>query len=225
MFRNFSTERFLRSLHSWMGALILPWIVLAGFTGLYLNHRDVVKSVLPMRAEVSGAQFAADPEAHPVDRAAARRRAEAIVPDGPWRRAGSKRYKGRSVYRFGTEAGTVIVDRQTGGAWLRDRYMITAYAPDGERMARTLRWGRILRSIHERGFVGTALGRWLADITAGALVIFGLSGLVLFASPRFRRRRNRRARRAAARETERQAALARFAAEQAAAAGGQRQPT
>ncbi|HMS96042.1 MAG TPA: hypothetical protein PKA03_12645, partial [Tabrizicola sp.] len=54
--------------------------------------------------------------------------------------------------------------------------------------------GRILTSLHERGWVGSALGTWLADITAGALMVFGLSGLYLFFAPRLRRMKNRRAR-------------------------------
>ncbi|MBL9048118.1 MAG: hypothetical protein JNK34_12550, partial [Tabrizicola sp.] len=34
-------ERLVRTLHSWLGLLILPWVILAGFTGLYMNHEDL----------------------------------------------------------------------------------------------------------------------------------------------------------------------------------------
>jgi len=35
-------ERKLRVVHGWLGAIILPWIVLAGLTGFYMNHKDAV---------------------------------------------------------------------------------------------------------------------------------------------------------------------------------------
>ena len=39
--------RSLRLVHSWLGVLVLPWIVLFGLTGFYLNHERAVLSLLP----------------------------------------------------------------------------------------------------------------------------------------------------------------------------------
>lgn len=192
-----SVERFLKSVHSWLGAMILPWVVAAGVTGFYMNHRDLVLSVLP---EPVGAEvFESSPMAREVGAAEAERIAEKMAPDETLLPDGSAQFHGRAVFAFDGDAVRVYVDRATGFGWVRGRYVTRVAAPDGAVLAREVRWSRVLSSIHQRGWVGSALGTWLADILAGALVVFGLSGLVLFAAPRLRRARNRRARVAQAR--------------------------
>lgn len=183
-------ERLLRTLHSWLGVLILPWIIIAGFTGLYMNHEDLVLSVLP-DGNVGASVFVDGGTVQ--DEASARTLAEARF--GPVEGGKSKKFEGRKALSFKTKDGSeVLVDLETGHLWQVGRYLVTLYAPDGTVLAHDLRRGRILTSLHERGWVGSALGTWLADITAGALMVFGLSGLYLFFAPRLRRMKNRRAR-------------------------------
>lgn len=183
-------ERLLRTLHAWLGVLILPWIVLAGLTGLYMNHERLVLSIFP-EGDVSAVQFVSEGQVQ--TEASARDLAEGLFGSlGPAR---TKRFEGRQAYAFaGPDAGEVLVDRQTGHLWFASRYAVTLYSPKGEKLAQDLRLGRILSSLHGRGWVGRSLGTWPADITAAALMLFGLSGLVLFFAPRLRRRKNRRAR-------------------------------
>jgi hypothetical protein len=183
-------ERLLKTLHSWLGVVVLPWVIVAGLTGLYMNHEDLVLSVFP-GGDVGAGQFLADGTAQ--TKASAR-----VLAEGMFGELGSSKdrtYQGRSAVSFKMDDGSdVVVDLETGHLWQVSRYVITLYAPDGKLLARDRRWGRILSSLHRRGWVGTPLGTWLADITAGALMVFGISGLVLFASPRVRRWKNRRAR-------------------------------
>ena len=198
-FEEWQVERRLRMLHGWLGALILPWVVLAGLTGLYLNHRSLVMDYLPTGNWSAPEAFASTDVAQPVPDAVA-----AIVLAASYRPLADLKidkdtsYQGREVWTVDTGPDAVIVDRATGFVWLEERYRITAFAPNGTKLGSTLRWSRVLSSLHSRGWVGTALGRWPADITAMALVAFGLSGLVIFWSPRLRRRRNRKARERAA---------------------------
>lgn len=188
-----SFERLVKTIHSWLGVLILPWVAAIGFTGLYMNHDDLILSMFPTEHYDTGG-FDASPLARVQDEVSAEAFAATLAPgadlflddEEDW-------FRDRHVYSFDAGAFDVIVDRATGFGWTNGRYVTRTYAPDGERLHTRLRWSRILSSIHERGWVGTALGTWLADITAGALVIFGLSGLVLFVMPRLRRRKNRRA--------------------------------
>lgn len=183
-------ERLLRSLHSWLGVLILPWVIIAGLTGFYMNHETLVLSVLP-DGDVGKTAFAE--AGTPQDKTSARALAERLF--GPVAGGKNKTFEGRPAFAFKAGDGNeVLVDLETGHLWLAGRYVVTLYSPDGTVLAHDLRRGRILTSLHERGWVGGALGTWMADITAGALVLFGLSGLYLFFAPRLRRWKNRRAR-------------------------------
>ncbi|HSF63817.1 MAG TPA: PepSY domain-containing protein, partial [Paracoccaceae bacterium] len=38
--------RFLKTLHGWLGVLVLPWVLIIGLTGLYLNHERLVQGLL-----------------------------------------------------------------------------------------------------------------------------------------------------------------------------------
>lgn len=197
------TERTLRDVHGWLGALILPWIAVFGLTGLYMNHRDLVLGVLPWQGLSAAVRFEGTSAARPVDDAAAAMAvARVISPGTPLTLSKKTTYLNRDVFTFDTGPDLVSVDRATGFAWLRLRYRTLAFAPDGRQVGSAIRWSSVMSSLHRRGWVGTGLGVWLADITATAMIVFALSGLVLFLSPRLRRRRNRRARMAAARQTE-----------------------
>lgn len=188
-----SFERLAKTVHSWLGILILPWVVAIGFTGLYMNHDDLILSLFPTEHYATEA-FDASPLARAQDETSAKVIATLLAPGAELVLDEEEdRFRHRDVYLFDAGAFDVIVDRETGFAWTDGRYVTRTFAPDGEQLHSRIRWSNVLSSIHERGWVGTGLGTWLADITAGALVVFGLSGLVLFALPRLRRRRNRRA--------------------------------
>ena len=38
--------RLLRTIHAWLGAVIVPWIVIIGATGFHLDHARPILSVL-----------------------------------------------------------------------------------------------------------------------------------------------------------------------------------
>lgn len=190
--RVMSFERVLKSIHSWLGVMILPWVVAAGFTGLYMNHDDLILSLFPASAHYDTALFEASPLARAVDGEEAARIAARVVPGVVLHPTSDDNFRNRFVFTFDTGTENVIVDEDTGFVWTDSRYATRTYAPDGTWLHTRIRWGRVLSSIHERGWVGTGLGTWLADIAAGALVVFGLTGLVLFFAPRVRRSKNRR---------------------------------
>lgn len=187
-----SFERLVKTIHSWLGVMILPWVVAIGFTGLYMNHNDLILSLFPT-AHYDTDQFDTAPGITLQDADSARLIAQSLAPDADLRLTSDDVYRERDVFTFDAGSSDVIIDADTGHAWVNSRYLTRTYAPDGTRLHTRVRWSRVLSSIHTRGWVGTTLGTWLADITAGALVIFGLSGLVLFTMPRLRRIKNRRA--------------------------------
>lgn len=188
-----SFERLVKTIHSWLGVLILPWVAAIGFTGLYMNHDDLILSLFPTE-HYDTAGFDASPLARVQDEASAEAFAERLAPGAElFPDEEADRFRHRDVFTFDAGDYDVIVDRETGFGWTDSRYVTRTYAPDGAWLHTRIRWSRVLSSIHTRGWVGTALGTWLADITAGALVVFGLSGLVLFVMPRLRRMKNRKA--------------------------------
>mgnify|MGYP006204029133 CR=1 FL=1 len=38
--------RLLKTIHSWLGVIVLPWVLIIGLTGLFLNHEGLVMGVL-----------------------------------------------------------------------------------------------------------------------------------------------------------------------------------
>lgn len=185
-----SFERFLKTLHSWLGVVILPWVVLAGLTGFYMNHGNLVLSLFP--TDSMGPERFVTEQVVPQTRDSAWMLAETAA--GAVDLSKTTRYEGRAVFAFKGNGEDVYVDEQTGHYWLVKRYSRTLFAPDGAQIENDWRWGRILSSVHTRGWIGSTLGTWLADITAIALMVFGCSGLVLFFAPRLRKWKNKRAR-------------------------------
>lgn len=183
-----SPDRLLKTLHGWLGFLVMPWVVLAGLTGLYENHGDLVHRLLPQVELGPGPIEALPPK--PVDQAGAAALAARILP-GP---AGPVTqvivFKRPSFEIAGAE--TLRVDQATGAYWREGPFAISLYAPDGRELATRVNWSKLLVRLHRAGWPGDRFGTWPADITAAALVVFGLSGFYLFLAPRLRRFRNRR---------------------------------
>ena len=173
---------------------------MAGMTGYYMNHEKFVLSFFPEKTTTSSDAFLSARGARPVSQSDAQKIASDHDFGMKYAPNDTKRYRGTSIFRFKEGShNTIYVDKNSGGYWHLKRYKITAFDHQGNRLGSELRWGRIFSSIHERGFVGESLGRWLADMTAIALMIFSASGIFIFISPRVRRAKNRRARRSAVR--------------------------
>ena len=186
-----SAERLLKTVHGWLGVLILPWVIIAGLTGIYMNHSKLVLSVLP----------AAQPVAELLDgqpqvaATAEQIRGLSLSLLGP--QSGdiiSTKFNGRPVFKATSGQRQLRMDKATGAYWVSGPILQVLYAASGERLETSVRWSHLLNQLHRRGWASEMLGTWPADLTAGALTFFGFSGLYLFLAPRFRRRRNRRAR-------------------------------
>lgn len=189
--------RFLKTVHGWLGALVLPWIIIIGFTGLFLNHESLFIDVLAPEA-YDEAQFDSWPGAKPMTQDEARALAERLYPGETLTLDRDTTYRGREVAIFAADRTEVIVALKTGHYWVKTEFTRTTYAPDGTVLQRKVSWGTLFKRLHVRGWPTRSLGTWLADITAASMIVFGLSGIVLFLVPRFRRRQNRKRMRAAA---------------------------
>ena len=188
--------RLLKTVHGWLGFFVLPWVLIIGLTGLYLNHEDLVLGLLPADTYDETA-FDAFPTPRPMDAAGARALGERLFPGADFTKAGDTRYHGRDAAILDFPEGQVIVALKTGHYWVKTGFQRLTYDPDGQLLETKTYWGSIFKRLHVRGWLSNRLGTWAADITAAAMVVFGVSGIVLFLSPRLRRLRNRRQRRSA----------------------------
>ncbi len=169
----------------------MPLIIIIGLTGLYLNHSRFVLGFLPS-GSYDEAKFDEWPDPEPVDEAEALAIAIAVFPADTFKKNAKIEYHKRAVQMFDGPSGRVIVDNNTGHYWVKTRLRRKTYDPAGRQVDSKFYWGTLFKSLHTRGWVTRGLGTWLADITAGAMVVFGLTGMVLFLTPRLRRRRNKR---------------------------------
>jgi len=188
-----SPERALRTIHSWLGFVIMPWIIVIGLTGFYLNHSRLFVSLLN-GGDYDEAQFDAWPDPKPVDQAAALVLAKSVWPGVTFRLSSTKVYHKRPVWYYKSGEKQVIVARATGHYWVKTYRTRQTFDPTGRLLHSKTYWGSIFKTLHARGWIDSTFGSWLADLTAGAMVVFGVSGMFLFVNPRLRRRRNRRAR-------------------------------
>ena len=183
--------RLLKTLHGWLGFFIMPWVIMIGLSGLYLNHSKFFLGLLPS-ASYDEARFDDWPDPQSVDLEAARAIAVAVFPGDQFKVNDKTEYHKRQVHMFDSDGGRVIVAVDSGHYWVKTRYLRKTYDPDGRQLDIKVYWGTAFKSLHRRGWADSRFGTWLADITAGAMVVFGLTGMFLFLAPRLRRRKNRR---------------------------------
>ena len=188
-----SFERWLKSIHGWLGFVVMPWVIVIGFTGFYLNHAQWVTGLLngPVYDET---QFDAWPDPAPLDQKQALVLAQSVWPGANFRLSSTTIYHSRPVWYFKANGDHVVVSRATGHYWVKTANHRLTYDPTGRLLHSKRYWGSLFKNLHVNGWIDSTLGSWLADLTAGAMVLFGLSGIILFLNPRLRRRRNRQAR-------------------------------
>ena len=145
-------------------------------------------------ASYDEAQFDLWPDPVAQDLQGATQLAHTLWPDREVRSAEIAKYHMRSVWTLDVTRNNLIVDITTGHYWVKTRFQRKTYAPDGTLLHAKTYWGALIKSVHEYGWLDRRFGTWLADITATAMVLFGLSGIYLFTVPRLRRRKNKRAR-------------------------------
>lgn len=183
--------RLLKTIHSWLGVIVLPWVLIIGLTGLFLNHEGLVMGFLSSGG-YDEEQFDVWPDPRPKSPDSARVLAETLFPGQPILVDAETSYHDRDAAIFNVGDSQLIVALKTGHYWVKTDFRRVTYAPDGQVLETKTYWQSIFKRLHVRGWLTNRFGTWAADITAAAMVIFGLTGIILFLLPRLRRLKNRR---------------------------------
>jgi uncharacterized iron-regulated membrane protein len=192
--------RSCRSVHGWIGVVVLPWVIVIGATGFYLNHSRAIYDAL-FRHEFSERGFEDERPAEPITREAARALAATVWPEDGILEIKEKAYHGRPSFVVKKPRGLVILSIPTGHSYVKTPYTRRTFSPQGVLLDTKIYWGRIFKELHTTGWLGRALGTWLADAVSLAMVVFGLTGTLMWWVPRakkFQRSFRRSSRRPAA---------------------------
>ena len=110
--------RLLKTVHGWLGVVVLPWVIIIGLTGLFLNHERLVMGWLEGKA-YDETQFEAWPGAAPVTQDQARALAEGLYPGVTLKLSGDTAYHGREAAIFEAGDAQVIVALATAHYWIK----------------------------------------------------------------------------------------------------------
>ncbi len=184
---------YLRKIHSLLGVIIFPLVLMAGFTGFYLNHSDTIFSIF-VSQDLDETQFENWPNAVPATISSTTELTNSIWPNAKIDRVFREDYHNRPSIFVETSPGTLIVSRETGHYFVKTGFTRTTYAPDGSQLHKKFYWGTLFKWLHVRGWPSDRFGTLLSDITSIALMVFAISGAIVWWSPRIRRFRRKFAR-------------------------------
>jgi len=167
----------------------MPWILIIGMTGLYLNHSKPILRALGY-SELSASAVATLPM-HQITQATATQIASSVWPDQPILETGLTKYRGMRALAFKKNSGLIIFPGTRSSIYfVATPIREWTYAIDGNLVHHQYNLKRIFKSLHERGWTNKRFGTWFADIVAVAMVFFGLSGFVMWLVPKVRRLRS-----------------------------------
>ncbi len=177
--------KFFRVTHGWAGVIVFPWIFIIGLTGLYLNHKSLVLDWIGSN-DYDETQFADWPTVD-LTMPDALIIAQQYWPEEDINSLKEDTYHGFESFIFKKDSGRVIVTMATGHYFVKTSFTRRTFSPEGAQLHRKIYWKAVFKWLHVRGALTKAIGTWLADITAGAMVFFSLSGLWLFFAPRIKK--------------------------------------
>ena len=186
--------RICRTIHSWLGALVMPWVLIIGATGFYLNHSQSVLELLG-QTELSESDLKGLTEL-PITAEVARQIAGTVWPALPILDTNLANYRGRQSFGFKKAPGFIFIPASRSGLYFVETTLSRqTYALDGRLLHSQYNLKRVFKSLHENGWIGKGLGTWLADIVAVAMIFFSLSGITMWSVPKVRKLRSLAARR------------------------------
>lgn len=163
--------RFSRSLHKWVGVISCLFMILVAGTGLLLAWKKKFDWIQPPTQK--GAKLESAGQVLPVAKIA-----ESVFSAGIPELTSLE-----DVDRFELHAGKGIFKVTSKEGF----HEVQVDASSGEVLSRAQRNDQLFENIHDLSFFNPALRETLLPLVALSLILLGSSGLVLFATPLYRR--------------------------------------
>jgi hypothetical protein len=182
--------RFLRTIHGWIGVVVIPWVLLYGLTGFYLNHeRDMA---FLFGSDEVDLLWREDQPGRLSDEAAARAWFAQVFPDLPVEKVTDEDYHGKPAFQIATGSLLVIAPKNSSFYFDKTSHVRQLHDNTGAVINHHVYWPSILKELHTHGWLRSPLGTTLADLFSLLLIGFGLTGACLWTIPRLMRSRARR---------------------------------
>lgn len=185
-----SAMRLLRTLHGWMGIIVLPWVLIYGLSGFYLNHERQVNALFGAD-RVDEYWIENEPGRLPDEEGARQWFAQAF-PGLHLEEVVDEPYHGKSAFVLDAGRISVVAPKNSGFYFVKDRYTRRLYDASGALVDMHRYWPTVVKDVHVNGWLRSPAGTLGADMFAGVLVAFGLTGSFLWLAPRILRMRARR---------------------------------
>lgn len=174
-----------RRWHRWLGLGFLLPTLLLGLTGILLNHKELFFGGSPAQPLQGLLTTASGADGLPLSFADALERGREVWGEIAIEKIELKEDKGRLIYKLAPGPGReLLLDAHSGETRLIDGLRVKQVNTDLTR----LDWKKLTGELHSGKIVGLA-GRLLMDAAALALGVLALSGLYLWALPRWQRRK------------------------------------
>jgi hypothetical protein len=183
--------RSLRSIHGWIGIFVVPWVLLYGLTGFYLNHERSLSFLFG--TDAVDTLWREDQPGHLASEDQARAWFAAAYPGLTVQKVTDEPYHDRPAFQIVTADLTVIAPKNSSFYFDKTNHLRQLHEAGGKVIDRHLYWPSILKELHVHGWLRGAAGTTLADIFSLLLIGFGLTGACLWTIPRLMRSRARRA--------------------------------
>ena len=148
--------RFLRTIHGWIGVLVIPWVLLYGLTGFYLNHeRDMA---FLFGSDEVDMLWREDQPGRLSDEAAARAWFAQVFPDLPVEKVTDEDYHGKPAFQIATGSLLVIAPKNSSFYFDKTSHVRQLHDDTGAVINHHVYWPSILKELHTHGWLRSPLG-------------------------------------------------------------------
>lgn len=173
-----------RRWHRWLGLGFLLPMLLLGLTGILLNHKELFFGGAVARPPEGLLKTSTNFRQIPLSFADALEHGRQTWGDIAIEKIELKEEKGRLLYKLVPGPGReMLIDARTGELQITDG--LTVQKPG--KAESSLDWKKIAGELHSGKIIGLT-GRLLMDIAAAALVVLAVTGIYLWALPKWQRR-------------------------------------